>query len=305
MKRIIAVFITVFMAVCLLTVSVSAAPEAVLSEDLQTLTWDGRSYVRGDISGIVYYDFDDAVWTVSLPDTLTDEVKSTRISVACNKAIVKLTLNYRDGSSLSLGFVENRYAAHLDTLTHDSTVEVTASYYFQEEDIITAPLSDFKGTPIRVTPQNLDYFEQYYVSIPYDGLYTQVYRGVVLVGDDYAYFVDFQENGITGEEMDETWSWPEVQGYEIADPELYQARREDYKDRNDFGITEDDHLGQLLSAIFLCVVFAMIPIGILTLSTIFALKGKGYYKVTWGITAGFSAATLVVFLILVTVVVLA
>jgi hypothetical protein len=200
---------------------------------------------------------------------------------------------------LVLGFVESQYAQELDALIHDDTLEVSTSYYWEEDNIITAPLSDFKGTACTVDQLMLDYYyDRYYVYVYSDALDCQVNRGVVLTDGERAIYIDFQENGINNEEMEDVYGWPDMKGHEIADPALSQALIEDWESRNDFGIDADDHLGQVLSGIFLCFVFALVPLGICIPSVIFALRGKGYYRVTWGITAALSAATLVLFILL-------
>lgn len=302
MKKLLSVFLALLATVCLLSMTVSAEAGYVLSEDLQTLTLGGRTYSRADLSAMdIYYDGEDTQ-NIHLPANLQSQVKGVMVYSTYNQWVVSVELYYRDGSKLGICFVYEPVREELLQLCQDDDLVCGIEFWWEDDPSVTAPISSFKGTPTTLDGSRLYDDEYYSISYYYEELDCYVNRGFLWYQDDRYYYVDFRENN-TLQPLDYTiyYADKEMKAYEITDPELLSRIGEALDDPMD-GSTE---FGQVLSAAFLCFVFALIPLAILIMSLIFALRGKGYYRVTWGITAGLSAATLVLFIILAITVLLA
>ena len=90
--------------------------------------------------------------------------------------------------------------------------------------------------------------------------------------------------------------WPlPLKAYKITDAELI----EQIDEALDSQYNSASFSGQAISAFFLCFVFGLIPLAILVLSLIITIRSRGYYRLTWAITAGLCAAELSVFFLVV------
>jgi hypothetical protein len=302
MKKLLSVFLALLATVCLLSVTVSAKAGYVLSEDLQTLTLGDRVYSRADLSAIDFYFDGEETVDIHLPANLQSQVKSAMVYSTDNQWIVSVELYYQDGSRLDICFAYEPVREELLKLCQDDELVCSIEFWWEDLPSVTAPISSFKGKPTTLEGDRLYDDEYYNILYYYKELGTYVYRGFLWHKDDRYYYVDHRENN-TPQPLDYTFYYTnkELKAYEITDTELIGQIEECLDDPMD-GSTE---FGQALSAAFLCFVFLLIPLAIMIMSLIFVIRGKGYFRVTWGITAGLGAATLVLFMILALTVLLA
>jgi hypothetical protein len=298
MKRIFAASAIVLTLLCLLCFAVSAAPSATLSEDLQTLTIKGKTYSPGDISLMPLYMSDDTHIDLQLPKALEKELKTYKVLHNEGFTVLSVELYYPDGSLRSIPFVADTYSSPLWKLNHDDTLEVAVNNYWNDYQKINATVQDLKGKPIHLFPQKLISGHYLEVRIYSKDFQCDVYRGAVYASNDLIYYVDYLENNIVDTNAYYAFQRPELQAYEVTDPAVRQNIIEAVSHYNTY-VNEDDQLELNLSAIFLCFVFAAIPLMVLIPSAIFTCRSKGYYRITWGITAGICIVELCIFAVMV------
>ena len=296
MKKLLCVFMALLAMICLLTVSVGAAPPPpTLSEDLQTLTFNGQTYTAADISAMSIL-FSSGTTAVQVPQSIRSTVKSATMSYTLNRYAATVELHYTNGSSMNITFVRDDLLPELQKACQSDDVVCSIYFWWENSPSVTASISQLKGKPSTLTQGELfrsDYYEVIYNCPTFD---SQVYRGFICQSGDQLYYVDYQENNI----YDPLDFYPSVSGpelykaYEITDPALV-SQIEDVLASELSGSSE---LGQILSTALLSFLFAVIPGVILILSIIFFIRTKAYYRITWAITGGLCIAELILFIIL-------
>ena len=304
MKRFFAVAVIALSLLCLLSFTVSAAPAAVLSEDLQTMTCYGQTYSRADISLLDLYLEDYTHIELQVPQALSEDLKTYKVAHDEAFSIISVKLYYQDGSVLTVPFVADLYSDLLWQLHHDDNLEADVNNYWNDYQEITAVIGDLKGEPVYLDSDQLQEGDLLEVCVRSEELNCVVNRGAVCVRYQQVYYVDYLENNIVDTSAYTALENPDLRGYQVTDPTLRQEILDAVRNKNSY-INEDDQVELSLSAIFLCFVFAIIPTVIFIFSTIIAIRSKGYYKLTWGITAGLCIAELGVFLIIVSQILLA
>ncbi len=297
MKKWIAVFLALLATVCLLSVAVSAESVATLSEDLQVLTLEGQTYSRGDVSAIDLNAYDDTRVTLELTEQQQKDLKRGVVSTTRDSKFIMVDLYYRDGSILNITFISDQYKEELLQLCQSDDLVCGVEFYWLSDTKVHAPLKDFKGTPVTLTASDLYGCSTHQVVYYSRGMNVNVYRGAVLTDNDRLYFVDFRENDIVTPAYFYATEYDKLDAYEITNTEIYNSIKQIEDDYYIYGMdTDTDSPEYILTAVFLIFLFAVIPTAILVPSVIFFVRGKGYYRVTWGVTAGLCIAELAVFL---------
>lgn len=295
MKKLLCVFLALVAAVCLLSVTVSAEPALVLSEDLQTLTLDDRTYSRADLSAMdLYYNGD--TFPVQLPQNLHSQAKSAIGYCTDNEWVISVEIYYQDGSRLDIYFAYDEVKSELLRLCQDDELVCGIQLWWSDGLSGSAPISKFKGALTQMDGRDLAYTDTYTVVHEYRELNVSVYRGFVSEFKGDYYYVDYRENNIPNPMGFYAADWPlPLKAYKITDAELI----EQIDEALDSQYNSASFSGQAISAFFLCFVFGLIPLAILVLSLIITIRSRGYYRLTWAITAGLCAAELSVFFLVV------
>ena len=296
MKKLLCVFLALLAMICLLTVSVGAAPPPpTLSEDLQTLTFNGQTYTAADVSAMDIY-YGRGTTAVQVPQSIKALVKSASMYYTTDTYLVSVELYYTNGSTMAITFVRDDLLPELQKACQSDDVVCSIYFWWENSPSVTASIGQLKGKPSTLTQGELfrsDYYEVIYNCPTFD---SQVYRGFICRSGDQLYYVDYQENNI----YDPIGFYPGDNGpelykaYEITDPALV-SQIEDVLASEFSGSSE---LGQILSTALLSFLFAVIPGAILILSIIFFIRTKAYYRITWAITGGLCIAELILFIIL-------
>ena len=296
MKKLLCVFLALLAMICLLTVSVGAAPPPpTLSEDLQTLTFNGQTYTAADVSAMNLH-YSQSVTTVQVPNAIRSMVKSATLHYTSNQYAASVELHYTNGSSMNITFVRNDILPELQKICQSDDIVCFIEFWWENTPSVSASIDQLKGKPTTLTKSELMWSDYYEVIYEYSPLNSSVYRGFICQCDGQLYYVDYQENNIYNPlDFYPSDNGPELyQAYEITDPAL-ASQIEDVLASEFSGSSE---LGQMLSTALLTFLFAVIPAAILILSIIFFIRTKAYYRITWAITGGLCIAELILFIIL-------
>lgn len=294
MKKLFCVFLALMATVCLLSVTVSAEEAYILSDDLQTLTLGDRTYSRADLSAMdLYYDAESH--KLQVPKQLKTQLKQALAYPTDNQWVISVELYYLDGSRQDICFAYDEVKPELLRVCQNDELACGMQVWWEENPSVTAPISRFKGTPATLENYELTVLDTYEVTYFYRELGVTVHRGFVCEYMEAYYYVDYQENNIVNPVGFYPFEGPDhLKAYKITDAELI-GQIDEALDSQYNGASFS---GQAISAFFLCFVFGLIPLAILVLSLILSIRSKGYYRLTWGITAGLCAAELSVFVII-------
>lgn len=298
MKKILSVLISLLLLSCLSLSVYAASPSITLSEDLQTLTIDGETYHRMDTSSLDYWYGED--YTVQLTDAQKTQLKDVNVTLDPEQIVADVFMYFRDGSTLYCSYVKDSHREQLTDLIEGSQTEAQVDFYWPEDTIVSAPIDDFKGTPVQLGSYELNYCDWFTVYGSVSELEVRSIIGSLLVEQGKYYYVDFAEHPQIIPYDFYPPDYDTLNAYEITDEALLQeleiAVNEYYSDGT--GIFYDDSFTENLSTVVLVLIFGVIPGAVLVLAVIFLIRRKGYQRLTWSITAGFAAAELVVFVIL-------
>lgn len=302
MKKLLSLFLALMAVVCLLCVTVHAETAAILSDDLQTLTLFERAYSRADLSAMDLF-YDGPPFEVQVPKSMQAQVKNAIAYSSYNQWVIAVEIYYLDGSRQDICFAYDDVKEELLRLCQDDELVCSIEFWWEgDSSSVKAPISQFKGTPVSLEGSELIYDFRYQVTYYYRELSTMVYRGCICDYMGEYFYIDYRENNIPSPTNFYPSEWPgSLKVYQITDEQLIE-QIEEALDSQYSGVTTS---GQTLSAIFLCFVFAVIPLAILILCAIFAIRSRGYYRLTWAVTAGLCAAELSVFVIIVSNILLA
>lgn len=268
-----------------------------LSEDMQVLTIYGKTYHRMDLSAFDLYN--ESGTDLYLSASQQEQIKHGFVLFDTSLITAQVTLEFKDGSSMSMFFINDAFRSQVETLMTSEDINGQVQFYWPNEYVVTAPLSDFRGTPVTVSQHILNQANEFAVNAKMDGLELQYQKGTVLEEKGVLYYVDFKENGIEAADYYKNHR-TSLEGYEITDEalkaELTKYIQAYYDDG--VGVFYDDDFTEKLSTGVLIFLFGVVPLGILILAVVLARRSKGYQRITWIVTGGLSSGTLAVFLLI-------
>lgn len=302
MKRYLACILCLLSLSFCLCFTVSAAePECTISEDLQTLYYDGEAYSRVNTLALSYYDQYLEIGA-TLSQSQQERFCSAQVCLDESKNIADVTLLCPDGMQITLGYLHSSYLEEYERLLTAQTGQCSLEYYW---DTIIADLEDLKGTPTTLDKLTVYWGDDYKVCMATEDESFSVIRGTLLIdGTDY-YYIDHGENGIVDRAnyyaSDATDG---TQAYRITDLDLCDAIQETISAEFDYDGWSDDGT-EVLSAVLMSLLFGVLPCAALAVALVFTFRSKGFYRTAWGVTAGICAAELIVFVIILGILLLA
>ncbi len=306
-------------------------PVITFSEDYQKLYENGEPYSRidasmldlGFYSNLNYFIEDEQLFQeknnsyidrsgyVRLSDSQREAVKDVDIQQNRHGNIYYVELSFNDGSALTVTFLRDTYLEEYYTIisSDDKATEYKVDFVYPDGNVVKTKKSLLFGETVKLTEMD---FETYYYDVQY--VYAQnsdgslvVLKGELISIDDKYFYVDYAESN-----LDESVYRYEGNGeftkcifHEITDEQLisdFQNAERDYYD-DDFGFLYDDEATDAVSAVFLILVFGIVPAVIFVILLIKAIRSKGVYKKLYGAVAAVSAAELTVFTIITVIIV--
>lgn len=260
-----------------------------LSDDLQTLTLDGKTYHRCNTLVTEYWGYD-----TDIPLKAPDGAVATAYPNE-DASLVDVELLYKDGSRLSMGFIRENYIQEYDRLLTTTDGSCCVPFYWGAPEL---SLEVLKSSPVTLDSMVLYWAETYPVQIYAKNDSFSVIRGTLLIDGDSYYYVDHQELGVINRRDFSTYEAEEMSAYKITDPETLASLKEIRKQEGGVRIIGSDFM-QSISAAMLTLVFALFPAAVLVLSLIFGFRRKGSRKNAWRTICALCAAELIVFTLIV------
>lgn len=222
---------------------------------------------------------------VILTEKQKKEIESIDLESSEYGEKITVYLNFKDGSTTTSDYLLNDYIEEYNRLeTADSTeLHIIFSNYWggsEEEIIVSATPDKFKGEKAEISISPDDYwvneiFPVYIKSNKYDFFVEMGY--FVDINDEF-YYIDYNDFEIDYYNFN-SFDY-EGPAYKITDLGLIQEIEEGIENyySDDYGIFFDDNFTQVVSKIFITLVFAVIPLAIFVLTLIFTIRSKTKYK---------------------------
>lgn len=297
------IIITILLFSCL-GFTVFANPASVtISDDYQELYLDGNTYSRFDTSSLEGEHYIDNI-PVELSDAQEELLREVSIETNATFTVIYADIHFKDGAVLSVGYLRNDYVKMYNEMIAGQNSEYVIDFEYPDDNTVTVSKSILYGENIVLNSEDLGSCTFYPVVVESeDGILT-VYKGSLLAVNERYYYVDFQEATVKSYYDFNPYAYNELPAYEITDTNALASIREAegsyYSDG--LGFLLDDNFTNKVSAIFLIIVFAVIPFAIFVVFLILAIRSKTEYKKMFRTIYIFSATLLVVFTIVATLV---
>ena len=262
-----------------------SAPEdvqspATLSEDMQTLNWQGTAYVRFNDTRLQGY-YVDYGTTLELTEEQQKHIEKTTLTMQPSTIAIKVNLQYIDGANMTMTFIrEDMYEPYAALLNADT---VLIQFSYPERTQVELKLN------IDTMEQEILFEDDYYSSNTFKAVAEDagmsVSAGMMLALDDTYYYVDYEECQKIYNGDDEALR---IKAWVISDEDTC-AKLDEALDAyyGGLGIFEDDNFSEAVSKVFLIATFVVLPTMVLILFVVLAIIAKTpvYKKLFWNICA--------------------
>lgn len=285
------------------------------SEDYKKLYDNGEPFSRIDASMLItgfapeivlneeYYYYS-SMDMVKFTDEQKEDVKDVVIVKNNRQNMYDVNFYFNDGSVLSATFLKDSYLEEYNEIVSGKANEYKIDFKYPDENIVTAQKAELFGEIDTLSRNELSNLYDYcYVTAENSDGSIVMYSGQLFSVNETFYYVDFQEAGLDGA----NWYDDIALGYladcpvhKITDEELLknlQSAQQKYYD-DDYEVLYDDSATDSISAVFLSFVFAVVPLVIMIIFLVKAIRGKGIYKKIYGTVTALCAAELIVFTII-------
>lgn len=292
MKKLISVII-----VCLLLSSILVMPASAASFVLE----EGGQVLRFYHAGGTYRRIDDSILDVEYTDNKnhtfkrTDEytaneprdIKTVKIKTDKSENIVRAEIHYNDGTYLVSCYLQENYLDEYQAFANDTYDTYTAKFDWPEDNFVKISKTAVSGKLQYLYKSHIESASNILeVSYRTDDGVLNTSKGALVILDDKCYFAKYENYGLQSVEelynraADASASAAITSAYEITDEATLSAIRAADKEfySSDFGFLYNEDFTDKLSAIFLIILFAVLPLGVFVLFLILAIRSKTIYK---------------------------
>lgn len=316
MKKILNIILCALIAISLFTVSVSAVEAvplggasgtATFNEDYTRLTYRGEEYslIDGnDIGYVADYDDEDAAISINLTEEQMKTVAELDLTPMTNGLVIEAEYRLNTGVEMAITYLNDKYMDKFQSALTREIDEVGVDFMYPDGNYLKTTLTKLKETKIS---KKIDYsiVESFTVQVELDEkLKNNVYviLGKIILVDDAYYYLDYMDAGINNADGIYTYFMngaKECTVYQISDPDTIWNLENCfnlYKD--DMGIINDEEIAEALVDVLATIVFGVLPLAVLVLSVIFAIRFKEKYRKLFITLGAVAIAELIVFAIL-------
>lgn len=295
MKKLISLFLCVISLCLLMSISAGAVvTNGTLSDDLQTFTLDGVTYKRINALACNYYGYDPTV-QLDISTEMSASVSSAVAYLDSSSALATVDVLYQDGALLSIGFIRESDLQQYHRLYEAKSGTCTVDTYMGRESL---QLEKLKTDPMTLQSIATYWADTYMVEMWSEDDAFSVIKGTLLIDGDEYYYADHEELGIVNRRDFYADEYTTLEVYHITDPQTIKELDDHFAGSNDIGLMGSD-LTEVVSAVLLIFVFAVVPAIALVLSLILAIRFKGFYKLAWGVVCGLCAAEILVVILII------
>ncbi len=305
-------YITYLIAMLILSLSLcfpAAAEKAPItfSEDFNTLYYQ-QSYTRFDASSLNFElqggIIDDPIQLSANQQMAVDEVE---LREDMNEVIIHAMIKYHDGSTLYVYYLREDYIAEYQQLREEIDGDYTVDFAWPEENIVVHGKDAFFGKKTTVSSDTVSRSHCFTVYVDSRSGALALIKGELLLDDGEYYFLSYEENDIDGSEELYSGRYESFTVWEITDAELLekldQAESAYYDE--DVGFLYDDELGEVITAVAMIFVFAVLPFGAMITFLVLAIRTTKLYRKLSVIICILSAIEISVFSLIAAIIMIA
>ena len=297
-KYLICIITTILLFSCLGMTALADETAPTISDDYQTVYLNGETYSRFNASMI-----DTNYYIGETPLALTESqqeiIANTSASTNSSKTFLQVNLNFADGATMTAYFLRDDFKEKYYELLENPSSIYVVNFRWPDDNRIDAPKSLIMANPVTLYYDELNLCDWYPVIADLGDGSSTIHVGSLLISSDRYYYVDYKEIGVTNPNSFKPDSYGKLPAYEITDPTLVTQLRdgEEAFYGDSFGFLYDDDFTNTVSAIFLILIFAVVPAVILVLFLILAIRSKTIYRKLFSVICGCAGAELVIFTI--------
>lgn len=303
MKKILSILCAVTFLFALLGMTTFAKDSTItISEDYKTLSVGAQTYSRFDIS-MLEVDWEHGESNIVLSETQQKDIEDIGMQSSSHRIVISATIDFKDGSSLRVTFLRDDYFEVYETLVNSRTAKHEIDFIWPEYNIVTAEGKDLFGEVVTLEKDVIEECDTFEVTVSDKNGGLSIVKGALLMHEDDYYYLDYTESNIEDGNRYLIADYDNVIIHRVADEKLLQkldAAKEEYWE-SEFGFFDNDNFTESISAIFLIIVFAFIPLAILILFVILATRSKGIYKKMCRATYLLCGVELVIFAIIMSI----
>lgn len=296
-KTLCAIITTILLISCLGLTAFANESSIVVSEDYKTITMSGYTFTRFNAHGfeITYSSTLDN--EIILSDTQKELVSDIRLERNEQKNIIYAEIYFKDGAILNATYLREDCFGDYLAFTNGEDMTYEIYFYYPERTTIEATKETLFGKQITLGSDVLEWCDMYEVFCFSEDKSLSRAAGALLIEDGKYYYVDFVAMGVTDIEYFYPADFDELPAYELTDKSLLADIKEVEEEyySTDVGFLFNDSFTKTVSAIFLTVVFAVIPFVILVLFLIFTIRSKKLYRKLYGMVCILSGLELAIF----------
>lgn len=297
MKKITTFMITFILLFSCLGLTTFAENSSIsLSDDYQKLYVDGKSYSRFNAS-LIDVPTHEVESDIALSSTQQETVEEIYLDRNDSGNIYYATINFLDGSSLTVSFLQDDYLEEYQQMTSGQIEEYIIDFSWPEENAVPASKTDLMSSPVTLTKAELEWADTYYVLSKNKDESLIVFVGSLMIIENDYYYVNFSEINIRDRYKFLPYDYETLSAYKITNTtliaEIQKAENAFYEDN--LGFLYNDDLTEKISAVMMIALFGVLPFAILVLFLICALRSKTVYKKMFLTTSILSFSVLIVF----------
>ena len=298
MKKIISIlFAITLLFSCFGLTSFAQNSSLTISEDYKTITVDGKTYSQFNSNMLASNNtMDRASIQVMLSTAQQNAIDGIHITSDYKQIMFGLQIAFKDGISVSISYLRSDLLADYNNLVNNGSDSYDIVFDYPESNTIVADSKALYGTEVNLTADFLYQCDYFPVTVSNINNSISVIKGSLLIGDNAYYYVDFANSGIAFGNSFSPWNYANLKAYKITDSTLLEKLETAY-DAYYYGDFSNGFT-QTLAAIFLIFTFGIIPLGILIVGIILAIRSKKVYKKLFRMLYIVAAAELVVFTII-------
>ncbi len=279
MKKIISILTCLVIIVAALP-SVLAAQTLSINEDYSTLKLGEENYVQ--CVDELYYTLEPIAVDFDLQLTSKQKKLFEEVYVyENNEAFLEVRIEFKNGGYMSATYLNEKYLDDYNDLLEGNAAKYELTDWYGEETK-EIEISQLKGEKKSVCGYEIDTSVEIDV-VGYDEsgkiliLYGRIYLDPDYAPEDEKYiYVDYFQFGADAREEFYVSDYNDVEAYVIEDVDVQKWVIEHADQSVDFVYDED--VGGVITIIVCILLFAVVPLVLLVLSIIFAVRKKRYRK---------------------------
>lgn len=309
MKKILpAIILSVLLFSCF-SFTVFAQTPNTISEDYQTLVLDDDVYHRVDISVFdMYHDAYYETFTdqISLSEAQQDAIKNIDLSSFEDGNLRLMDITFYDGAMLSVYFLHEDYISFYEDVTSGQVSDYIIDFEWPKENTVDTTRTELFNNHTILSEHELQSCDYFPVVTRSEDKALTAYTGTLVTVDGTYYYIDTADAGLDNKGYLVPYDYTELSAYEITDDTLLADIEEGIAKyhNDDLGYLYNDDLSDIISAVFLIFVFGIIPFVIMILFLIFAIRSKTSYKKLFRTIYLLSAAELIIFAVLTSIIIM-